>query len=262
MDPVLERLIRYQELSLERSRLEKVLQGFPEEIQRIDRALQAETGAIETARAALEEARKRRRQQEGALQDLEVKLRKYNDQLMQVRTNDEYKAMQSEIGGVKETIGGIEETVLLLMEEMDDLQTKITEAEAVHAGKKKEADAKRGDVTRRQEVVQKDVARVEEEIATARSGIDAKALDMFQRIAGYRNGVAVARAVDERCQECKVRLRPQMFAEIRRNERIVQCTSCQRILYFLAAAAPQPPEAAPAANPEDAHVSPTRVPEA
>ncbi len=258
MDPVLERLIRYQELSLERSSLEKVLQGFPEEIQRIDRALQSETGAIESARAALEDARKRRRQHEGSLQDLEVKLRKYNEQLMQVRTNDEYKAMQTEIGGVKGTIGGIEDTVLLLMEEMDVLQKKIAEAEVVHAGRKTEAETSKADVTRRQESIQKDVARVEAEMETARSGIDAKALGMFQRIAGTRNGVAVARAVDERCQECKVRLRPQMFAEIRRNERIIQCDSCHRILYYLAAAAP----AVQAAEPEATELSPTRVPEA
>jgi len=261
LDPVLERLIRYQELSLERSRLEKILQGFPEEIQKIDGDLQARTGAIESARANLEEARKKRRQHEGSLQDQEVKLRKYNEQLMQVRTNDEYKAMQNEIMAVKGTIGGIEETILLLMEEMDGLQKKIVDAEAVHAGRKKEADAQRANVTRRQEAIAADAARVASEMETARTGIEDKSFALFQRIAGTRNGVAVARAVDERCNECKVRIRPQVFAEVRRNERIIQCDSCHRILYFLAAA-PASPAPAPPASPEGAELSPSRVPEA
>jgi predicted nucleic acid-binding Zn-ribbon protein len=45
-------------------------------------------------------------------------------------------------------------------------------------------------------------------------------------------GTAVARAEGERCTVCQVRLRPAVFAEVRRNDSIVQCDSCNRILYF------------------------------
>ena len=59
-----------------------------------------------------------------------------------------------------------------------------------------------------------------------------------------RNGVAVAEARDGICTICHVRLRPQVFNTVRRNEEIVQCDSCNRILYFVPAAArrrqPQP----------------------
>jgi predicted nucleic acid-binding Zn-ribbon protein len=34
-------------------------------------------------------------------------------------------------------------------------------------------------------------------------------------------------------------MRPQMFNEVRRNEAIVQCENCQRILYYVPAPASQ-----------------------
>ena len=47
-----------------------------------------------------------------------------------------------------------------------------------------------------------------------------------------RQGIAVAEAVDGHCSICHVRLRPQVYNTILRNEAIVQCDHCQRILYF------------------------------
>ena len=67
-------------------------------------------------------------------------------------------------------------------------------------------------------------------------------IDTFQRIAKVR-GSAVARAEGERCTVCQVRLRPAVFTEVRKNDSIVQCDSCNRILYFV------PPSPAPPASP-------------
>ncbi len=55
-----------------------------------------------------------------------------------------------------------------------------------------------------------------------------------------RQGIVVAEAKDGICTICHVRLRPQVFNEVRRNEAIIHCDSCQRILYFVAAPASQP----------------------
>jgi len=43
------------------------------------------------------------------------------------------------------------------------------------------------------------------------------------------------------CQHCRMKLRPQIFVDIKRNETIIQCPSCNRILYF----EPPVPETAP-----------------
>src|SRR5690606_35621758 len=68
---------------------------------------------------------------------------------------------------------------------------------------------------------------------------DPRALQIFDGLVKNRKTVAVVEAIDGLCAECHVRLRPQVFAEIRRNDAIRQCDNCQRILYYV----PKPPAA-------------------
>ena len=67
-------------------------------------------------------------------------------------------------------------------------------------------------------------------------------LSIFELISKRRNGDAVAEARDGVCTICHVRLRPQVFNSVRRNDAIIQCDSCQRILFFVPAAAPTAPD--------------------
>jgi predicted nucleic acid-binding Zn-ribbon protein len=54
----------------------------------------------------------------------------------------------------------------------------------------------------------------------------------------FRKISAVVAIRDGRCGSCQVRLRPQTINDLRKNEIIFQCESCQRILYYEAGAAP------------------------
>src|SRR5262249_10913892 len=61
--------------------------------------------------------------------------------------------------------------------------------------------------------------------------VGSDALELFRRVAKLR-GVAVAAARDGMCQLCHVVLRLQMYSELKRNDAIVQCPQCSRILYY------------------------------
>lgn len=236
MDPVLQSLIRYQDLCLELGRLTARLDRFPDAVKAIESELAAAVAALEAARGAVSDHQKERRRLESDLQDLETRLSKYNDQLMQVKTNEEYKAMQHEIAAVKEKIGAVEEKILLLMEESDTGERRVNEERARLEQKRREAETRKEAVRHEQRQVQEETARVAAAQEAARGGLAPEVLDLFNRIAQNRNGIALARARDERCQECNVRLRPQVFQEIKKNDRIIQCDSCRRILYYIAEA--------------------------
>jgi predicted nucleic acid-binding Zn-ribbon protein len=92
------------------------------------------------------------------------------------------------------------------------------------------------------------MAGVSQERSAIVAAMDPRVLSLFELVSKRRNGVAVAEARDGICTICHVRLRPQVFNTVRRNEEIVQCDSCNRILYFIpvAAAAAEPtPQPAP-----------------
>jgi predicted nucleic acid-binding Zn-ribbon protein len=50
---------------------------------------------------------------------------------------------------------------------------------------------------------------------------------------------------DGRCAACQILIRPQTVNEIRRNEIVFQCESCQRILYYENSPATADPPAPP-----------------
>jgi predicted nucleic acid-binding Zn-ribbon protein len=65
-------------------------------------------------------------------------------------------------------------------------------------------------------------------------------LATFERVSQRRNGVAMAQARDGVCTICHVRLRPQVYNTVLKNEQILQCDHCNRILYHVSVAAPAP----------------------
>ena len=233
MDPVLQSLIRYQELFMESTRQAARLQQFPPQIKAIDDHLEASSASLIAARAALTDHQKDKRKLEAELQDLESKLKKYNDQLMQVKTNNEYKAMQTEIEGVKAKVIGVEEKILELIYSAEAAERRVKDEEKALELQRKDAEARKSVVRAEEQQVKQEASAAETAFNEARAMLANDVLELFNRIAKTRNGIAVARAREERCQECNVRIRPQIFQEIRRNERIIQCDSCLRILYFV-----------------------------
>ena len=64
--------------------------------------------------------------------------------------------------------------------------------------------------------------------------LSADAAALFDTLTRGRKGLAVAEARDGRCMTCRVRLRPQLYNDVRLNRALIQCESCQRILYYRA----------------------------
>ncbi len=136
-----------------------------------------------------------------------------------------------------------EERVLISMMEVDEINTSIKKAEAA-------LKAAQGKVTAERSAIENEVKGQEAALAecnAARTKVvgaleNKNVIDTFQRIAKVR-GTAVARAEGERCTVCQVRLRPAVFAEVRKNDSIVQCDSCNRILFFMSPAASKAPDA-------------------
>jgi len=54
----------------------------------------------------------------------------------------------------------------------------------------------------------------------------------YERVRKMRRGIGVAEAVDGRCSQCHMALRLQFFQDLKRGERVMQCESCNRILYY------------------------------
>ena len=242
MNADLARLIDLQKLDSRAHEAEKVLADEPVRLQAIEARLAAARQQVADAKAALAENQAARRELEKNIAVHQGRLSKFREQALQVKTNQEYHAVQHEIAFAQTEIKGIEDRELELMMKADELAADVKRADAELAAHLKEAEAERAaiaaDVAARRALVD----QLHEERRGVVAGLAPPVLAVFEMVAKKR-GVAVAEARDGICTICHVRMRPQVFNTVRRNETILQCDSCQRILYFVPAAATEAPPA-------------------
>jgi len=157
---------------------------------------------------------------------------------MAVKTNQEYHAVQKEIGFAQGEIKTLEDQILERMVEADELAALVKRAEADLAAEQKAVEADRRAMVAEVQSLQASLEKVSAERAELVRAISPNVLATFEMVARKRNGIAVSEARDGICTVCHVRLLPQVFNTILRNEDILQCDHCNRILYFVPRAAP------------------------
>ena len=237
----LERVIALQRLDSAAHDAQRRLAEEPDRQKAIDAGLDAAKQKVADAKARLTESQNARRTLEKEVAVHQGRLSKFRDQLMSVKTNIEYQAMQKEIGFAEAEVKAIEDKVLERMLEADELAAAAKRAEAELAAAQKAGENDRRVLAGDVEALRTSLEKIKTERAELVGSIDPQVLATYDLVSRRRNGIAVAQALDGICTICHVRLRPQVINNIRRNDSIIQCDSCQRILYFVpAAAAPTP----------------------
>ncbi len=237
MNADLERVIVLQRLDSAVDAAKKKLADEPEREKALDARLEAAKAHVATAKARLAENQSARRDIEKELSLHQGRLSKFREQAMAVKTNQEYHAIQHEIAHAQGEIKTHEDRMLERMLEADELTAAVKKSETELSAEQKAIDADRKAMKAEHAELQAAIEKMAGERAALVSALPASVLSQFEQVAKKRNGVAVAEAKDGICTICHVRLRPQVFNTVRRNEEIVQCDSCQRILYFVPAPA-------------------------
>lgn len=231
MNPELEKLIRLHRAEGELKRLEAELAAVPREREGLEARLAQDRARLDTARAALEAATKARKAHEVAVQDLEGKRSKYKGQLMEVKTNKEYTAVLHEIEGVEREIRGREDQILEEMERIEALSQDVKREEAAFKLVEQAAQQDRGRLARQEAVLGEQVKQAAAERQGAAEAVPPATRARYERVARLR-GTGVAEARDGMCQTCNVKLRVQVWVELKKCESLIECDSCSRILFY------------------------------
>jgi uncharacterized protein len=232
MNPDLERLIALQRLDSAASEAQRRLAEEPERQNAFEARLEAARQRGAAAKERLAENQSLRRSVEKDVAVQQARLSKFRDQLMAVKTNVEYQAMQKEIEFAQTEIKKLEDAILERMLEADDLTSELKKAEAELASEQKAVDADQKTQAAELDALKTMLDRITRERVELVASLDRQVLTLFEMVSKRRNGVAVAEAREGICTICHVRLRPQVFNTVRRNEQIIQCDHCNRILYF------------------------------
>ena len=238
MHPDLQHLIHLQELDNTADRLRRRIDEIPLAQQALDTRLSQHSAAVEEAKQRLAANQAARREIDKDLAAVQSRLSKFKNQLMEVKTNKEYQAMQKEMAHAEEEVSAHETRMLERMEEADIVAAELKSADAALKAEQARVAGERAKLEAERKSDELELERTLAERAAVITRVSPTALSIFERIAHGRKGLAMAEAREGLCVVCHVRLRPQVFNEVRRNDQLLQCDSCSRILYFVPAPTP------------------------
>jgi uncharacterized protein len=245
MNTDLERLIALQRLDTAADSARRTLASEPEREAALAARLEAAQQRVAAAKTRVADNTTARRAIEKDVAVHQSRLSKFREQAMAVKTNQEYHAIQKEIGFAQGEIKSLEDKELEQMLEADELTAALKKAEAQLSAEQKAIDADRRAMAAEQKELQAAIEQMTKERSALVAALDPGLLRTFEQVARKRNGVAVAEARDGICTICHVRLRPQVFNTVLKNEQIIQCDSCNRILYYVPKTAPAASDSVP-----------------
>ncbi len=234
----IEKLLELQVADREIRQLKDEIAALPKRVAAIEERLAGTKARLEKARGAAKADEANKKKFESAIQDLQGKISKYRDQSLDVKTNDQYKALMHEIQFAEQEIRINEDRILEVMMNVEVREKDVKAAEAELKAESAEIEKEKGEARKVAAEDQKKLAEWNAKRDSLRQGIGEDLLRHYERVMKFR-GSGLAEVRDHKCMGCQVMLRPQTYNEVRNATTVVICDSCQRILYFDPSKEPQ-----------------------
>jgi predicted nucleic acid-binding Zn-ribbon protein len=231
MLPDIEKLLELQTADKEIRRLQEEVAALPKRVAVIEQKLAGTKAQLEKARTAAKGDEANRKKFEANIKDLQGKISKYRDQSLDVKTNEQYKALQHEIQFAEQEIRMNEDRILEVMVNVDARDKEVKAAEAELKAETAEIDKEKEDARKVTAEDQKKLAEWNGKRDSLRHGVAEDVLRQYERVAKFR-GTGLAEVRDQKCMGCQVKLRPQTYNEVRNGEKVMICESCSRVYYF------------------------------
>ena len=201
-------------------------------MKKLDERQKIEKERIQKEKEKIESLEKTRRQKEGDLNLEQEKIKKAEGRMSEVKTNKEYQAMLSEIDAIKEANSRIEEEILQVMDEIDELKKDLSKREKEVGVTVEKIEAERGKLKEKMAYDDQIWNEQLERREVLSKQIESKLFKLYNTLKEKRQGVGVVNAKNETCQGCFVNVPPQMFIEVQKNNALIRCPNCNRILYW------------------------------
>jgi len=224
------------------------LQSIDRQIRELDMEMAAGVGELDERRAQIKENRdsivdygerleageKRTRELEALIEDDSAKLKDRQAKLMSVQTNREYQSILKEIEDAKQQNKQREEELVLLMEQTDSIRKKIEELTTLCDNEEAALVEEEEAVAARAKKLEAKKNKIKKSRNKQAKLVDSKYLTRYERLLEKRNGLAVAAVTNGVCSGCNMNIPPQLFNNLLREDEILSCPTCNRMMYHQA----------------------------
>lgn len=189
--------------------------------------------AIKSAQENVQSKTSAQKQLELEIESYQEKIRKYANQQLQTKKNDEYQALEKEMAHCREVIARTEDKMIEVMEEIEAAQHQLVEArktsEALSASVKTEID----ETNKREAYLTRTIAEYIQKRDQQRSSVEEEALQLYDRLFIRKPGsvlVGIERGI---CGGCHMKMTMHSVITARGGAEISTCSNCGRILFYL-----------------------------
>jgi predicted nucleic acid-binding Zn-ribbon protein len=232
LDKTMIDLIELQEIDSRLQELEEKRGDLPEVVKRKKQELASEETTLTRYDDELKDVLSQMRKVSGDLEDAQEKLKKYEQQLFEVRNNREYDAMTSEIENKKLEIDRLESEKSDLLSRQEVLEKNIEELQQTVDNLSNEFTDKRKELDEKLKTTEKEETSLKKSRANVVKNVQKALMIKYERIRNAKSGLAVVPVLRDACGGCSTILPPQRLNDIRSQDGLYLCESCGRMLYW------------------------------
>ncbi len=232
MQNTLYSLIELQEIDLKLDKVKEERGDLPAIVESLKDRLSSNKNMLDEQQSRIRQLKVETNTMETELESFKVILKKYEDQLYQVKTNREYDAISNETENVKNKISEYEDKILDNSETVENL---IKSNETLESDIAKLGNEFEDNNTLLQEKItasseEENILNHERDIVEKK--LTSQQINSYRRIRNAKRGMAVASCNGGVCSGCFSFIPPQKVVEIRSMKQLYQCESCGRILVW------------------------------
>jgi predicted nucleic acid-binding Zn-ribbon protein len=228
----IKQLTELQVIDLEIAKLDAEINAEQAELSKREKAFNERQASIEELKEKVEAAERQRKELEAELADELGRIKERQSKMMQVQTNREYQSLLKEIEDGKKSIKEKEEEVVRIMETSEANAKIMAEQEDLIADDKKALAEESAKVQKHAGEIDGKKAKISVKRDAMAKDINTSALRKYDMLRTRRNGKAVVGVINGICQGCFMSIPPQHFNDIQKGDRILNCPTCQRILFY------------------------------
>ncbi|MBI1821105.1 MAG: hypothetical protein HYR79_05280 [Nitrospirae bacterium] len=225
-------LIQLQRIDTHLSKFNEKEQQYKKKIEIEGQNLESLKIKLREIQIQLEKTAKEKKEKEKETEIQEQGIQKTQSHLKEIKNNKEYQAHLNEIDALKKGLGALEDVVLFLMDKMEVLKNEA----ALHEAEFKEQETKFLETVKE---IEKEISRLleeksqfEEERKKVSGQANKKILAQYEHLLASKKGTAILALNGTTCPGCHMNLPPQLIAEVKRNDKMLTCSHCYRILYW------------------------------
>jgi uncharacterized protein len=224
-------LIKIQELEKQACLVTAKLNDVPKKMEALDSNLEASKEFELAMESELKELKKKYRTMEEEIRFSQNQEKKNQEKLRSVKTNKEYQSSLKEIEDLKKKMSAMEDDMLLVLEQIDHLESLVSEKRKETETLYQKIDEDKKAIQTEAEESQKKLANIKDNIEEAIKVVDPALFARYSWVQQRVGRLAIVSVVKSVCQGCHLNIPPQMFNELHRDDTIKFCPHCQRMIY-------------------------------